>query len=129
MQPQGGWKSVRLVKIEGFDYIPDVLPKLFPRITFDHDGLGQTLSPIAAVGFLGYFEDEFSHAPKSKLLMPARQVQAWQMSATFPLVLFPLTAERHGLTHCSRASFAQAVNGASLTLHRPHLRIRAFCSP
>jgi hypothetical protein len=61
------------------------LPKLFPRITFDHDGLGQTLSPIAAVGFLGYFEDEFSHAPKSKLLMPAPQVQAWQMSADVPV--------------------------------------------
>jgi hypothetical protein len=60
VQPQGGWKSVRLVKIEGFDHLPDVLPKLIPRITFSHDGLGQTLSPIAAVGFLGYFEDEFS---------------------------------------------------------------------
>jgi hypothetical protein len=44
-------------------------------------GLGQTLSPIAAVGFLGYFEDEFSHAPNSKLPMPERQVQAWQKSA------------------------------------------------
>ncbi len=80
MQPQGGWKSVRLVKIEGSNHLPDVLPKFFPRITFSHDGLGQTLSPIAAVGFLGYFEDEFSHAPNSKLPMPERQVQAWQMS-------------------------------------------------
>jgi hypothetical protein len=80
MQPQGGWKSVRLVKIEGSNHLPDVLPKLFPRITFSHDGLGQTLSPIAAVGFLGYFEDEFSHAPNSNLPMPERQVQAWQMS-------------------------------------------------
>jgi hypothetical protein len=34
--------------------------------------------------------------------MPERQVQAWQMSATFPLVLFPLTAERRELAHCSR---------------------------
>ena len=84
MQPQGGWKSVRLVKIEGSNHLPDVLPKLFPRITFSHDGLGQTLSPIAAVGFLGYFEDEFSHAPNSKLPMPERQVQAWQMSADAP---------------------------------------------
>ena len=97
MQPQGGWKFVRLVKIEGLDHLPDVLPKLFPRITFGHDGLGQTLSPITAVGFLGYFENEFPHALKSKLPMPERQVQAWQMSATFPLVLFPLTAERRDL--------------------------------
>jgi hypothetical protein len=81
VQPQGGWKFVRLVKIEGFDHLPDVLPKLFPGITFSHDGLGQTLSPIAAVGFLDYFEDEFSHAPKSKLPMPEQQVQARQMSA------------------------------------------------
>jgi hypothetical protein len=57
------------------------LPKLIPGITFSHDGLGQTLSPIAAVGFLGYFEDEFPHAPNSKLPMPERQVQAWQISA------------------------------------------------
>ena len=81
MQPQSGWKSVRLVKIEGTNHLPDVLPKLFPRITFSHNGLSQTLSPIATVGFLGYFEDEFSHALKSKLPMPERQVQAWQMSA------------------------------------------------
>ena len=84
MQPQSGWKSVRLVKIEGFNYLPDVLPKLFPRITFSDDGLGQTLSPIAAVGFLGYFENEFSHALKSKLPIPERQVQAWRMSAGCP---------------------------------------------
>src|SRR6516165_1737979 len=102
MQPQSGWKSVRLVKIEGTNHLPDVLPKLFPRITISHDGLSQTLSPIAAVSFLGYFENEFSHALKFKLPMPERQVQAWQMSATFPLVLFPLTAERRELAHCSR---------------------------
>src|SRR6516225_6966785 len=80
MQPQSGWSFLRLVKIEGLDHLPDVLPKLFPCITFSHHGLGQTLSPIAAVGFLGYFEDEFSHAPNSKPPMPERQVQAWQMS-------------------------------------------------
>src|SRR6516164_3821420 len=102
MQPQSGWSFLRLVKIEGLDHLPDVLPKLFPCITFSQHGLGQTLSPIAAVGFLGYFEDEFSHAPNSKPPMPERQVQAWQMAATFPLVLFPLTAERRDLAHCSR---------------------------
>ena len=64
-----------------FGWLPNVLPKLFPCITFSHDGLGQTLSAVAAVGFLGHFEDEFSHAPKSKLPMPEQQVQARQMSA------------------------------------------------
>ena len=81
MQPQGGWKFVRLVKIEGSNHLSDVLPKLFPRVAFGHDCLGQTLSAIAAVGFLDHFEDEFPHAPKSKLPMPERQVPAWQMSA------------------------------------------------
>jgi hypothetical protein len=81
MQPQGGRKFVRLVKIEGFDYLLNVLPKLFPRVTFGHDCLGQTLSAIATLGFLEHFEDESSHAPKSKLPTPERQVPAWQMSA------------------------------------------------
>jgi hypothetical protein len=49
------------------------LPKLFPRITFGHDCLGQALSAIAAVGFLDHFEDEFSHTHKSKLPMPEQQ--------------------------------------------------------
>jgi hypothetical protein len=76
MQPQGGRKFVRLVKIEGLDYRPDVLPQLLPGITFGHDCLGQTLSAIAAVGFLDHFEDEFSHVHKSKLPMAERQVAA-----------------------------------------------------
>src|SRR5260370_9040646 len=76
MQPQGRRKFVRLVKIEGFDHPLDILPQLFPRITFSHDSLGQTLSAIAAVGFLYDLKDEFSHAHESKLPMPRRQVPA-----------------------------------------------------
>jgi hypothetical protein len=47
----GGWKFFRPVKIEGSNHFPDVLPKLFPRVTFGHECLGETLSGIAAVGF------------------------------------------------------------------------------
>jgi hypothetical protein len=81
MESQGGWKFVRLIKIEGPNHLPDVLPKLFPGVTFGHDCLGETFSAIAAVGFLGHFENEFSHHPKSKLPMYERQIPAWQMSA------------------------------------------------
>src|SRR6516162_8212558 len=78
MQPQGSWKFVRLVKIEGSNHLPDILPQLFPRVTFGHDCLGQTLSAIPSVGFLNHFEDEFPHASNSKLPMPEQQVPAWQ---------------------------------------------------
>ena len=78
MQPQGGWKFFRLIKIEGFNHIPDVPPQLFPRVTFGHDCLGQTLSAIAAVGFLDHFEDEFSHTREFKRPVRKRQVPAWR---------------------------------------------------
>jgi hypothetical protein len=62
--------------LEVSDHPLDILPQLFPRITFSHDSLGQTLSAIAAVGFLYDLNDEFSHAHESKLPMPRRQVPA-----------------------------------------------------
>jgi hypothetical protein len=67
---------------KGSNHLPNILPKLFPRVTFGHDCLCQTLSAIAAVGFLDHFEDEFSHAPKSKLPMAERQVPALKKQIT-----------------------------------------------
>jgi len=74
MQPQGRREFVRLVKIKGFDCLLNVLPELFPRVTFGNDRLGQTFRAVTAVGFLNHFEDQFSHVHKSKRPMPEQQV-------------------------------------------------------
>jgi hypothetical protein len=70
MQPEGGRKFVRLVKIEGLNHLLDVLPKLFPRITFGHDCLGQALSAIAAVVFLDHEQRKGTqaHLPQLRLV-------------------------------------------------------------
>ena len=83
MQPEGRREFVWLVKIERFDYLFDVLAKLFPGITFGHDAFGQTLSAKATVGLLDHFEDEFSHVHNCKLSMSERQVPTLQV-AEFP---------------------------------------------
>jgi hypothetical protein len=65
-------------------------------------------------GFLEHFEDEFSHAPESKLPMPERQVPAWRMSAD-------------ALVDRRRAIFGQGASSLQILLETVQRQFRRSC--